>query len=1489
MKKLQFSFLALFVASYVHSQTLDLNNFTYRDYLDFGQNRGKFIPSQIPLTYEGKNSITQLFEKIPDFSHRSRSGATTSLGRNYVTTAYHVVVSAFKDSKQLTGEFKEPNAYLPLMQTWGLSQYDFGVKNNKPRDHKEYGIDTSYFRASKYIIEGKVDPAFVEDNIAQNNDIQKREDLYAECESMPFNDTKRKCWEEYDEPNSDINNFKQTSKEKLKKYYSKFNEAYQSGRGALTLKKEGFICQKEGEDCVISNMTNALSGGVWKIVTDVPENFGDLNFYSFFNFKEYGGKREGFIFRPFMTKPNTKNDQLVKFKSGLFRGDSGSGIVAWDEDEQKWVLLGVTSAGGLTNEHADFSVTIQEEFNDYKKNFEHSFNQVVNQSDLQPNKDNIFKVAQHFSLNSDLNLATGGLVFTTGKNILDGNNHNISEIAGVDVEKGAELTLNNVVLNKKDLHKVGDGSLIVDARTNGNLRFGSGEVVLKNSNAFDKIYNTGGKLKLDSHFNVQDNLFFGDRGGILDLNSQNLSIKNFSVNNNRALIQNSHNTPSTLTIENSEDNKNLIHAFIGGKIYNKISKIDIKPNNSNNIFDGGFEIDGDVNVLAGKTLNLQGHPTLHAYFKGVNSKQDFTAIIKDHPDFVLPKKPANPCSPEASTNKLEQYYVNSNQREKVCLNYLSLKLDGIDLSRPNRLEQTDWDFREYKAKNITLKKGATLNLSKSSATTANITATNATVNIGGNLTHYIDKFDGENTYKNGYSFQQEVESKNINAGTVTFNGNITQKSGNINANNAQMVVDSFILDNGVFNAQNNTQSTIKNFTLLNNNTVTTDASILNIENLNIDVVSNNQLSANMNISGILDLKNVGKDDSTLKDTENDLVAVRNNKKITFKSNSKISVTFSEFLKANSQKLKLDTVYKLIVANDLDDQRQVREINFKNLLNQDIKSYNKTEGNAIYVIFKNKNLPDATENKPTPTPDVIVDEKPTPTPDVIVEDKPTPTPDVIVEDKPTPTPDVIVEDKPTPTPDIIVEEKPIPTPDVIVEDKPAPTPDVIVEDKPTPTPDIIVEEKPAPTPDVIVEEKPAPTPDVIVEDKPAPTPDIIVEEKPTPTPDVIVEDKPTPTPDVIVEDKPTLAPKKPDIQISSKYQAIYEAFDKRGIDKLALNSAYKNNFDKAIFAYQTGEKNAQSQLDNVLKQADDYLQKFANIPNTIAPQILWNNYTKINQRMQTMWQNKVLDNDLWVDVNGIITKNSYHNLNLGGITLGYDHRRNLEKGNSLIGGFLSYQGGIANNDFYNSDIHTLSLGGYANYIYHNLFEVGGQVNAIYENHSPTYNKLSFLQQDLSSRYSAYSVGLNLHYKHNVYQNTIANYTHTLKPVATLGVLYSKIGTQKTVVLKQQKSNVIHTRIGGGLEYSIANENTYYNLNAMVKKEFNYQDNKAISFVNMSEFSPYSIKLSNPVRFELNFDAGIKLNKQTSLQLLLGGFVTDKKDLGLNSTLKFNVEF
>ncbi|MBR0573036.1 MULTISPECIES: S6 family peptidase [Pasteurellaceae] len=1345
MKKLQFSFLALFVASYVHSQTLDLNNFTYRDYLDFGQNRGKFIPSQAPLTYEGKNGITQTFEKIPDFSHRSRSGATTSLGRNYVTTAHHVVVSAFKDSKQLTGEFKEPNAYLPLMQTWGLSQYDFGVKNNKPRDHKEYGIDTSYFRASKYIIEGKVDPAFVEDNIAQNNDIQKRKDLYAECESMPFNDTKKKCWEEYDEPNSDINGFKQTSKEKLKKYYSKFNEAYQSGRGALTLKKEGFICQKEGEDCVISNMTNALSGGVWKIVTDVPENFGDLNFYSFFNFKEYGGKREGFIFRPFMTKPNTRNDQLVKFKSGLFRGDSGSGIVAWDEDKQKWVLLGVTSAGGLTNEHADFSITIQEEFNDYKKNFEHSFNQSVNQSDLQPNKDNIFKVAQHFSLNSDLNLATGGLVFTTGQNILDGNNHNISEIAGVDVEKGAELTLNNVVLNNKDLHKVGDGSLIVDAQTNGNLRFGSGEVILKNSNAFDKIYNTGGKLKLDSHFNVQDNLFFGDRGGILDLNSQSLSIKNFSVNNNRALIQNSHNMPSTLTIENSEENKNLIHAFIGGEIYNKISKIDINPNNDNNIFDGGFNIDGEVNVLAGKTLNLQGHPTLHAYFKGVNSKQDFTEIIKNHPDFVLPKKPANPCSPEASTNKLEQYYVNSNQREKVCLNYLSLKLDGIDLSRPNRLEQTDWDFREYKAKNITLKKGATLNLTKSSATTANITATNATVNIGGNLTHYIDKFDGENTYKNGYSFQQDVESKNIDAGTVIFNGNITQKSGNINANNAQMVVDSFILDNGVFNAQNNTQSTIKNFTLLNNNTVTTDASILNIENLNIDAVSNNQLSANMNISGILDLKNVGKDDSTLKDTENDLVAVRNNKKITFKSNSKISVTFSEFLKANSQKLKLDTVYKLIVANDLDDQRQVREINFKNQLDQDIKSYNKTEGNAIYVIFKDKNLPDATENKSTPTPDVIV------------------------------------------------------------------------------------------------------------------------------------------------EEKPTLVPKKPDIQISSKYQAIYEAFDKRGIDKLALNSAYKNNFDKAIFAYQTGEKNAQSQLDNVLKQADDYLQKFANIPNTIAPQILWNNYTKINQRMQTMWQNKVLDNDLWVDVNGIITKNSYHNLNLGGITLGYDHRRNLEKGNSLIGGFLSYQGGIANNDFYNSDIHTLSLGGYANYIYNNLFEVGGQVNAIYENHSPTYKKLSFLQQDLSSRYSAYSVGLNLHYKHNVYQNTIANYTHTLKPVATLGVLYSRIGTQKTAVLKQQKSNVIHTRIGGGLEYSIANKNTYYNLNAMVKKEFNYQDDKAISFVNMSEFSPYSIKRSNPVRFELNFDAGINLNKQISLQLLLGGFVTDKKDLGLNSTLKFNVEF
>ena len=62
----------------------------YRDYIDFGQNKGQFgtTNSEKEITSNHGGKIT--LEKMPDFSSKSNNGNLTSVGRNVVVTANHI-------------------------------------------------------------------------------------------------------------------------------------------------------------------------------------------------------------------------------------------------------------------------------------------------------------------------------------------------------------------------------------------------------------------------------------------------------------------------------------------------------------------------------------------------------------------------------------------------------------------------------------------------------------------------------------------------------------------------------------------------------------------------------------------------------------------------------------------------------------------------------------------------------------------------------------------------------------------------------------------------------------------------------------------------------------------------------------------------------------------------------------------------------------------------------------------------------------------------------------------------------------------------------------------------------------------------------------------------------------------------------------------------------------------------------------------------------
>ena len=83
----------------------------------------------------------------------------------------------------------------------------------------------------------------------------------------------------------------------------------------------------------------------------------------------------------------------------------------------------------------------------------------------------------------------------------------------------------------------------------------------------------------------------------------------------------------------------------------------------------------------------------------------------------------------------------------------------MDLTRPSTLSQPDWDERKFSAKDGIKLKSSELTIGKDTKLNGDITAKNSVINLSGELTHYIDKFDGSNTYDDGLKYRQDIESK----------------------------------------------------------------------------------------------------------------------------------------------------------------------------------------------------------------------------------------------------------------------------------------------------------------------------------------------------------------------------------------------------------------------------------------------------------------------------------------------------------------------------------------------------------------------------------------------------------------------------------------------------------------------------------------------------------------------------------------------------------
>ncbi|WP_267891790.1 S6 family peptidase [Helicobacter cinaedi] len=865
----------LFIAVIAQAQSINISNFYYRDYLDFGQNKGAFSGNG-STTITGKDGTEFTIPQTPNFSASSNNGNLTAVGRGFAVTANHVTSPEQPTSTQ-------------ELRRWGLTLYTIAKmdtadgSSTKNSVSKPYGRDEKFLRFDKYVVEGQVDMLNI-DNSEKKDDTSKDQQNIA------------KFKEQLEQFKDDSGNI----------------YIYQAGSGVIDLRNNSPYSKTD-----LNRLENGeTKGGGFAIL-----NVNSATYYNLINCNdcqdlygdEYKPDSRGITFT---YNANTEGN----FNNRITSGDSGSGIYAYDKANNKWILLGVTSSATKGSNQANIAAVSNKDLLDFQKQFEQKINLKIqdpayantwtlNGSNLtyqqrgdtpkdsrilQNNKDIIFSgggtIEVQGSINRNMSGYAGGFVFekadtkTTYK-FTNANGQTYSFIgSGLDIGENVvvEWHLRNGEIKNKNngettydsLHKIGKGELIVKTQNStttglGTLKIGEGKVTLNtNTKAFDNIYITSGRGELalvkdraealgatkngttsantinsgatsaNSYKLAQENtnnmgFYFGKGGGKFDLAGNSLVLNTIAANDSGAIITSTSTTKATLEIQglgyDSSGNKKItkentiIHASIGDSNSTNsanqanidiIHNSDTKNDSVHLIFDGNINTSGKLST-ENSNIALQGHATTHATISSESIRNQITK------------------AEQGTSQKMPDY---------------------MDLSKPSTLNQPDWDNRTFKLGGIDLK-GANLTLGRNASLESNITLDSTSkVEFGGSVKHFIDNKDGKNVTGSGFSYQQEVESGNLSEEmqkianeTIHYKGKITATGGTI---------ESHILDfNASLDLKSGATLTADYLTIEKSNTIRLEngasASVktLKLQNLSSDSDLNNIFKNSNTTSG----------------------------------------------------------------------------------------------------------------------------------------------------------------------------------------------------------------------------------------------------------------------------------------------------------------------------------------------------------------------------------------------------------------------------------------------------------------------------------------------------------------------------------------------------------------------------------------------------------------------------------------------------------------
>ena len=416
-------------------------------------------------------------------------------------------------------------------------------------------------------------------------------------------------------------------------------------------------------------------------------------------------------------------------------GDSGSPAYIWDATNQKWLLAGENSAGsGADNNWNKISIIKQkpELVNSYLESIEDekitdanvtlegktlgfgNSTRVIDDNVATTKNQTFAKDGLTLTVNSDSDTGASRFRFSENANITGTGKFNT---AGLIIDKNVNVNYNIISDNNTVIRKRGEGSLTLNGNSKNDVEvnIGEGSLILDNSNGYAASHirvAQGAKVILNKDNQLNDNkIYFGHRGGTLELKGHNLSFNDIYHLDKDAVISNKESTDKA-TFKFTQGNDRVFLGKFSGNMDVEYNPNETKDNAKWNLR-GNTDITGDLNVKKG-TVSISGDVITSGY----------------------------------ENNVLE------NQFEKTT----------------------------FKATNINVDNGSTLQLDRATKVDSNI-------NVSGKLNlnakgEVLTKLDKTKPYL-GYEDQSEVNKVNVN-GNITFNGGASNNF-NVNVENNNLV------------------------------------------------------------------------------------------------------------------------------------------------------------------------------------------------------------------------------------------------------------------------------------------------------------------------------------------------------------------------------------------------------------------------------------------------------------------------------------------------------------------------------------------------------------------------------------------------------------------------------------------------------------------------------------------------------------------------------